>query len=289
MKHCFMILAHAQPKVLSALFKQIDFSENIIIVHIDKKSNIELFKDAFDYVKKAKLIVLKKRVKLYWGHYSIIKAEYALFNEAIKHDFDFCHLLSGQDLLIKPLYQMEEYLQKTNLHFYNSACFLEGEEYHNKVFNRVRLYHFIKQNPALERKCLKSGKLREKVLSIQKRLIINRCKKESRKYAYGEQWFSASKEFLQYLLTQQKKNLKRYKFTHCPDELFIQTDYVYSPYQNNASHSLLYVDWGEGKENPKLLSVQDLEKLEKSEKFIARKFSQDNFDLIQKILEKTIK
>lgn len=288
MKHCFMILAHNQPKMLQALLSQIDIKDNTIIIHVDKKSKIKLFEEAFSSVKNAKLIVLKKRKKIYWGHYSIIKAEYNLFNEAIKYDFDYCHLLSGQDLLIKPIGELENYLTQTNLPFYNSARILEGEEYHNKAFNRVRLYHFIKQNPAKERLNPKAGKFREKVLSIQKRLIINRCKKESKKYAYGEQWFTASKEFLGYLLTQQKKNLKRYKLTHCPDELFIQTDYVYSPFYTEKSHSLLYVDWGEDKENPKTLDLEDLERLVTSDKFIARKFSENNYDLVEEILKKTI-
>ena len=288
MKHCFMILAHNQPKILSALLSQIDYPENTIIVHIDKKSDIKLFNERFSVVKKAKLVVLKKRIKIYWGHYNSLKAEYLLFEEALKHEFDYCHLLSGQDLLIKPFKEFDTFLQNNRQHhFFNYVEMLEGEEYHNKVFNRVRLYHCIKQYPQKELIKPGSGKFREQVLSYQKRLRINRCKKETQKYAYGWVWFTASRELLAYFLTKKRYNLKRYKHTHCTDEIFIQTDYYYSPYKTDA-YSLLYVDWSENKPNPKNLTLEDYEKLKTCDKFYARKFTDKNMDLVEKILKDTI-
>lgn len=289
MKHCFMILAHNQPKVLSALLSQIDYPQNTIIIHIDKKSKIKDFYEAFATVKQATLIVLKKRIKIYWGHYNSLKAEYLLFEEAVKHDFDFCHLLSGQDLLIKPFEELDSYLENNkNIHFFNYIEMFDGEVYHNTVFNRVRLYHFIKQYPQKELVKPGSGAFREKMLSYQKRLRINRCKKEPNKYAYGWVWFTASKEMLQYFLTKKKYNLKRYKHTHCTDEIFIQTDYYYSPYKTDT-HSLLYVDWSENKPNPKNLTMDDYSTLCSCDKFYARKFTEKNMDLVQQILSVTTK
>lgn len=287
MKHCFMILAHNQPQILSALLSQIDHPENTIIIHIDKKSDINLFKESFAVVKNAKLVVLSKRIKIYWGHYNSLKAEYLLFEEAIKHDFDYCHLLSGQDLLIKPFKELDAFLQNNNEHhFFNYVEMLEGEEYHNKAFNRMRLYHFIKQYPQKELIKPGSGAFREKILSYQKRLRINRCKNETQKYAYGWVWFTASKELLSYFLTKKRYNLKRYKFTHCTDEIFIQTDYYYSPYKTDT-HSLLYVDWSEDKPNPKNLALEDYDKLTASDKFFARKFTDKNLDLVNQIIKHT--
>ncbi len=45
-----------------------------------------------------------------------------------------------------------------------------------------------------------------------------------------------------------------------------------SQFANKVKDNLVYVDWSEGKKNPKILSIEDYQQLKSSDKLIARKF-----------------
>lgn len=63
-------------------------------------------------------------------------------------------------------------------------------------------------------------------------------------------------------------------FMHCstPDESFFQTLVMNSPYKDKREDYLHYVDWSEGGNSPKTLTIDDYEKLKASDKLMARKF-----------------
>ena len=102
-KHAYLVLAHRNWDQLTILLKLLDDNLNDIYLHIDKKSilsdeQIEIFKEA---VTKSKL-VLVNRVSVSWGGYSIVEGEIALLREATSNEeYQYYHLISGQDLPIK--------------------------------------------------------------------------------------------------------------------------------------------------------------------------------------------
>lgn len=65
MKHAYMVMAHNQIELLKILLSKLDTEENDIIVHIDKKSNIEE-SDLNGIMKKASLY-FANRVSVTWG------------------------------------------------------------------------------------------------------------------------------------------------------------------------------------------------------------------------------
>ena len=101
MKHAFLIMAHGSLPLLRVLLSMLDDERNDIFLHIDRKS--DMLDGAEPLVlSKARLFVLEQRVDVRWGNLSQIKAEYVLFEEALKHGpYAYYHLLSGQDLPIK--------------------------------------------------------------------------------------------------------------------------------------------------------------------------------------------
>ncbi len=101
MKHAFLIMAHGSLPLLKVLLSMLDDERNDIFLHIDRKS--DMLDGAEPLVlSKARLFVLEQRVDVRWGNLSQIKAEYVLFEEALKHGpYAYYHLLSGQDLPIK--------------------------------------------------------------------------------------------------------------------------------------------------------------------------------------------
>ena len=100
MKHAFLIIAHADYEVLRVLVDMLDNKCCDIYIMIDKKAPLPTQL----HVKYARLFMLKKRIDIRWGHVSLIKAEMQLFEIASANgSYEYYHLLSGNDLLIKPL------------------------------------------------------------------------------------------------------------------------------------------------------------------------------------------
>ena len=67
-----------------------------------------------------------------------------------------------------------------------------------------------------------------------------------------------------------------------------QTLVMNSPYADKRMDYLHYIDWSEGRSNPKILSMTDYENLMASDKLMARKFDITvDRDVLEKIRHKT--
>lgn len=65
MKHLFMIQAHAQPNLLKRLVERLVSDNHYILIHIDKKQNLSVFKNVIredDHVR-----FTEKRINVKWG------------------------------------------------------------------------------------------------------------------------------------------------------------------------------------------------------------------------------
>ncbi|QOE73891.1 hypothetical protein E4W47_08085 [Klebsiella pneumoniae] len=64
------------------------FSENTILIHVDKKSKIEGFYNLLHF-NKDNVVFIPDRIDVTWGTYSQIQASLNLFNKALEYDFDY--------------------------------------------------------------------------------------------------------------------------------------------------------------------------------------------------------
>ena len=128
MKHAFLIMAHGSLPLLRVLLSMLDDERNDIFLHIDRKS--DMLDGAEPLVlSKARLFVLEQRVDVRWGNLSQIKAEYVLFEEALKHGpYAYYHLLSGQDLPIKSQDYIHQFLVESLLEVCSHTYILELAE-----------------------------------------------------------------------------------------------------------------------------------------------------------------
>jgi hypothetical protein len=85
-------------------------------------------------------------------------------------------------------------------------------------------------------------------------------------------------------LDKNKKYIKRYKWTICADEIFYQTIINQIDGINIINNCLRYIDWKSGPEHPRILRINDYEKIMESGNLFARKFDEtvDN-EIIDKI------
>ena len=99
--HAYLIIAHKNPEQIKMLLSQIDDKRNDIYLLFDKKSDVKAL-TSFNYEIIQSKLHFVKPLKINWGGYSQIKAELSLLTEACKNEkYDYLHLISGQDLLIK--------------------------------------------------------------------------------------------------------------------------------------------------------------------------------------------
>lgn len=281
MKHCFMILAHNEPEMLGKLCHQIDKEGNTIIIHIDKKSKCD-FAIIKDIVKSARLKFIDKPIKVYWGHNSQMMAEYKLFEESIHYDWDYCHLISGQHLLIKPYTEFDSFFEE---HKGQEFFEIDDNAMANKKFLwRIKYYHFFGKYPySLLKRVEDKFSYR-----IQEKLHIDRNKKSGLTFAKGANWFSATRDFMSYGLTKEKANKRRYKHTSCVDEVFLHTDLYNSPFYQNNYGDLLYTDWSKNDCSPETLDMSYLDTLKSSPKLFARKFSYTKCpDIVDEVIRLT--
>lgn len=286
MKFAYLIMAHDNEKQLRLLLNSLDYHENDIYLHIDKKSDLK--KLAFD-VKNARIFVYHC-FSVYWGDISQTKCQFFLLNEAKKEYHDYYHLLSGHDLPIKPHLAIMAFFKqnygKQFIHF-------ESDEFCMK--DACRYYHFLA--PLISR--CNNFFLKDILNRLEKEIIIIQRKMNVKRTLFcGANWYSITHDFAEEFCSKKDDVLKKIRWTISSDEYVLQTFYrtmargKYELFARTTKpedyHGLTReIDWLRG--TPYVWKNTDYEYLMKSERMFARKFDQKiDFEVIKKIV-KTIK
>ena len=286
MKFAYLIMAHDSLEQLQLLLEALDYEENDIYLHVDRKSRL-----AIESLKtqNANLHVSSKYA-VYWGDISQTKCQIYLLNEAIKSYHDYYHLLSGHDFPIKSHEEIKSFFKKNVgkqfIHF-------EDDDYCTK--ETCRYYHFFA--PLLSR--LQEGWLKNTLRRIERKLVdIQRNKGVNRQLYCGANWYSITHELATEFCSKRKEIIKKVKWTISSDEYVLQTFYrtisskkyelfaetkAAGDYHGTARE----IDWYRG--SPYVWRSNDFDYLMKSERMFARKFDQKvDKEIILKIY-KTIK
>lgn len=283
MKHAFLILAHNEYDVLRLLVSLLDNVQNDIFIMIDKKSdmpeNIET-----NY---SQLFFLKERLDVRWGDISVVKAEILLFKYALNFaPYMYYHLLSGVDLPIKPINKILSFFEKKWLEGRKEFVgFVKTQEWKENV-ERYHLFTRHYKATGLKREIL----LRCRFYGEE---VINKFfhRKNSLAFKKGATWVSITEDFCRFLINNEKFILKRFKYTCCADEIFLQTLLWNSPFKDNIyslddeyKGCMREIDWSRG--NPYVWGKNmedDYVILQKSNKLFARKFSSKYPEMLDKV------
>ncbi len=112
--------------------------------------------------------------------------------------------------------------------------------------------------------------LRNLTGAIQLGFDVDRTRRlpDSFVFQKGAQWFSITHALAAYLLEKEGEIRKLFTDTYCPDEMFVQTEIMNSPFrdtlpehafENNYASCLRYIDWQRG--NPYTFTNADLGEL----------------------------
>ncbi|MCR5464851.1 MAG: beta-1,6-N-acetylglucosaminyltransferase [Bacteroidales bacterium] len=269
MKHAFLILAHNEFQVLQALVGSLDDERNDIFVHFDKK-----VKDIPDLrVDKAGLFVLRKRISVTWGAFSMVKAEELLFEEAVaKGPYLFYHLLSGVDLPLKSQDYIHDFFQRNS-----GKEFISFEpRSEEKVDHRMRYVHIF-QKGFRDWTCI-LYRIRAIFVQTQKRLLLKRNRKVD--FHKGSQWVSVTDGLAREFVASRLWIRRVFNHTFIPDESVFQTLCMSSSFRDNIfdlydemSGNQRLVKWNDDHSYVKYWAASDLEMLKSSPALFARKFN----------------
>lgn len=276
-KHAYLIMAHNLPQQLKYLISMLDHEENDIFIHMDTKFGKLDKKDIASAAKKSN-VFFTRRVNAMWAGVSLVECELILLKAATEHgSYDYYHLLSGQDLPLKTQDEIHEFF---DAHKGEEFVRFMSEEF--TMQDRIRYYHLFinKRGRSANLRSRIYKKLDKISLAIQKTFKVDRNRRRKIKYQKGTQWFSITDELARYTVSKRKEILKQYRFTYCPDELFMQTLILNSDFVNRLAHKkfdndmhamMRYIDWDRG--TPYTFRMEDFDLLRNSGMLFARKFS----------------
>ena len=285
-RHAYLIIAHNEYTVLETLLSMLDDRRNDIFLHIDRRAD-ELYRQVSGItMNHARLHLLSDRINVYWGDISQVKVEYLLFETAHRnHHYDYYHLLSGVDLPLKSQdYIHRFFAENAGKEFVGFCNDIDNQRDLDRKVSRYHLFtRYYKHKHPL---CIPTSFLRNKALAVQERLHLRR--KTSWEFKKGFHWLSITDAFCSYLIQQKPAVMKRFRFTSCPDEIFIQTVLWNSPFRKNIychddpqKGSMRLIDWQRG--FPYVWQDNDFDELMASDALFARKFSSNNPSIIKRI------
>jgi len=277
MKHAYLIITHNEFEVLSKLLQALDDERNDIYIHFDRKvKQLPLLQ-----TKHATLYILEDRVDVRWGHVSQIKAEYALFEATHKKaKYQRYHLISGTHL---PLYS-QNYIHR----FFNElqhqevlAC-MPTSDY--EIDLKLQRYNFFMRNFAHPNLFIKSLNqwLWRLGIGIQRKLHIRRNK--NRPYKKAANWASITGDCVAFLLSRKKEVLKKYRYTMCGDEFFVPSELEVSSEEWNVMCCDRLIKTDMKRANARSYLMEDYEDLINSRCLFSRKFSQEDMEVVDKIM-----
>lgn len=284
MRHAYFILAHDYPYNLKVLLSLLDHERNTIYIHIDKKSTTLDCEEIKKWCSISKIIFLR-REKVMWGGYSLIDCEFRFLRESVKGKYDYYHFISGQDLPLVSQDKMNEFFEKNAGFEFVSLYKKEDIQWRvQELYKRICYWHLEELSLCFEKKIMQKIVIIFAKICLKLQEILNITRNISiEDISFGKNWFSITHDFALYVLEQQKEIEKKFSFTSCADEIFLQYIIQNSPYkekiyQSNKDASLRFVDWNRGK--PYIWELQDFDELVHSGYIFARKFSENKDRLI---------
>ncbi len=265
-KHAYLIIAHDKIKLLQFLLSSIDDSRNDIYVHIDKKAS---FDGNQLIVNRSNLYLIKERLDARWGDFSLVEVELALMKAASrKGTYSYFHIISGVDIPLK------------TQDFIHSAC----EEGDNKEFIGIaevtedeldfRSGHYFVFSRCFNSKNFVINVMRRAFLKCQD--LFGYHRNGDIQLKKGSQWCSITSELVEYLLEHEAEIRKRFRYTFCPDEVFIPTLCWNSPFRakicnldDEFDSCRRYIKWNNGALEP--ITISDTVEMKKSNRWFARK------------------
>ena len=219
-------------------------------------------------------IFVFKKYKVYWGSYNQILATLFLFKEANKKQYDRYILISGADIPLKTGKEINNFFMNDSKEYFASFD-LPADWYDRIDFYYPNISSFDRATPLEKLNKKIFDKINNCIIPFAQKNKPHKSRMNIRFYA-GANWMNLTNNCVNQIIVFIKNNknfLKRFKFTRCADEIFFQT-IIYN-YVNDVevvNDCLRYIVWEGGSDHPRILKMEDYDKIKNSRCLFARKF-----------------
>jgi hypothetical protein len=243
----YLVLAHRHPEQLSRLIHQLQSPAADMFVHIDAQADIAPFLQATG----SDAHFTARRIPVFWGDYSLIRAALVLMEEALAapRRYDYLVLISGADYPLRSATEIENFFHENKGgEFIDSVAMPSTAA--AKPLSRLTIY---RGRPGPLGWCIgKSRRLLGRLGLMPNARDYKKCFGELVPHA-GNQWWALTRDacvYIQKFAADNPRIMKFYENTHIPDEMLFQTILANSPFRSNMRRSVTYSDWSGGGANP---------------------------------------
>ena len=276
-RHAILIIAHDNFSVLERLIKALSHPDVDIYLHIDAK-----VKSAPSFDKgNPNLYLLSHRIDTRWGDFSQIETEYVLLETALSHgEYAFYHIISGTHFPLMPIQQILRFFDSLEGHiiFHDLCVSTPYQEWFKLRSFNILTRHYGYGAPSVRLLCQFINRFGH---SIQKILRIERNKQIS--FHKASNWASFPEDAVRLLIDRKPLVKNVFKYTFCGDEYFAPTILMASKLKDKVINYDQYLKIEMGEANPRVLRISDYDQLAGSGFLFARKFNDDNLDLVDRI------
>ena len=287
-KHAYLIMAHKNSYVLEKLLQLLDYEDNDIYIHVDAKCTNFNWEKYRNLIQRGQLFGTSKQINVMWGEFTQIEAELLLLRDAYSHgEYQYYHLLSGQDLPLKSQQKIHDFFDE-----HDGQAFVTSHLVNKKIdrilYERASVKRIFVQrhNHKLFLRYLQG--LCDRIYLIFQEKVLQRDYVQSKgiKLAFGANWFSLPEIAVKCILDNQQKIRYYFKYSVCADELFVQSILKECGIKVK-DNNLRLIDWKRGSgAHPYVWRIDDYEQLISSDELFARKFDENvDYEIINKAAE----
>lgn len=270
-KIAYLILCHKNVEQVDGLIHSLGDESVDVYIHVDKKNDLLYRELCLRFQNERGIYILSERIAVSWGGFSQVEAILRLIKTMLNTgiDYSYVSLVSGQDLLIKPYSQFREFLEMNY-----PMEFIEVEQ-HVQYEARINTFQI---NFVWTRNIFVKG-VNYFLRYIYDHFHVGIKNFREEEIYKGGQWWTLTHDCLTRLMRYLDANpeyFKKFRYTLCSDEHFFQMLLVKMNVGTQiANNNLRYIVWKDGKDSPKVLTMEDYHRILASSCFIGRKFDME--------------
>lgn len=269
----YLILVHRYPNQFKRLFKSIYHPDNHYLIHVDKRSGVDLQTEIQNFLADFSNATLLKSEKAIWGGYSLVDAELRGIKELLNmgKQWKFFINLSAQDFPLKSQDYIHNFL--SNNIGKDFLKVLNQVKARPDTMHRVEEYVTESDNEIISEPIMKRPFLRGVTPYI------------------GNQWMILSRQFCEFVTYSPEVDRFKefYRNTLIADEGFFQTVIMNTSYKsvivNDDKRTIDWIPMGTIKLRPRDFTIQDANFLMSNQDLFARKFDETIDSDILSLLE----
>jgi hypothetical protein len=291
MRIAYLILAHNAPNHLTRLVRALDSPDASFVIHIDRKSDISLFRESLF---RRNVTFLEDRVAVYWGEFSTVQATIELLKTALNRSPcpDYVCLLSGSDYPLRSPQYIEEFLLRNRgwefMNLVPMPCAAVGKE-----LNRLQEYRLqtFQDSSFVRRAVARLNRMINDEMAFRR--DYSKVLRGMKPYA-GSQWWALTQNAARHVLAfvaARPDVVKFFRNSRLPDESFFHTIIGNSEFAPRVVRNLTFADWSRPGGGPAIIDRNHLKAFIRTERVVgddfygrgellfARKFPDDSAEL----------